>query len=220
MDQLGGLDLLASVGGPVDGCEPLEDLLAAQPAEEPADAVEGHAMLYSSGTTGRPKGVKAPMAGDPLGHRRGHDDADHAGLRRRRRRRSTSPPPRCTTPPRSASAWPSCALGATVVVMEHFDAAEALALIERYQVTHSQWVPTMFVRMLKLPEEVRTAHDLSSLKVAVHAAAPCPIPVKEQMIEWWGPVIHEYYAGTEGNGFCYCNSEEWLAHKGHGRPTA
>jgi acyl-CoA synthetase (AMP-forming)/AMP-acid ligase II len=105
-------------------------------------------------------------------------------------------------------------LGSTIVVMEHFDAAEALALIEKHHVTHSQWVPTMFVRMLKLPDEVRAAHDVSSMQVAVHAAAPCPIPVKEQMIDWWGPVIHEYYAGTEGNGFCYCNSEEWLAHKG------
>ncbi|HYF46033.1 MAG TPA: AMP-binding protein, partial [Acidimicrobiales bacterium] len=110
-------------------------------------------------------------------------------------------------------------IGATVVVMEHFDAAQALELIERHGVTHSQWVPTMFNRMLKLPEEVRNRHDLSSLQVAVHAAAPCPVPVKEAMIDWWGPVIHEYYAGTEGNGFCYCNSEEWLTHKGTvGRP--
>jgi len=105
------------------------------------------------------------------------------------------------------------------VVMEQFDAREALKLIEQYRVTHSQWVPTMFVRMLKLPEEERARYDLSSLQVAVHAAAPCPIPVKEQMIAWWGPVIHEYYAGTEGNGFCVIDSEQWLAHKGSvGRP--
>src|SRR5690606_33611713 len=90
----------------------------------------------------------------------------------------------------------------------------ALELIEKYRVTTSQWVPTMFVRMLKLPEEVRARYDVSSLKVAIHAAAPCPVPVKEQMIEWWGPVLHEYYAGTEGNGFVYTNSEDWLAHKG------
>jgi len=101
-----------------------------------------------------------------------------------------------------------------VVVMEHFDAAEYLQLIERYSATHSQLVPTMFVRMLKLPDEVRSQYDVSSLQAAIHAAAPCPVAVKQQMIEWWGPVIHEYYAGTEGNGFVYCNSDMWLAHPG------
>ena len=105
-------------------------------------------------------------------------------------------------------------VGATVVVMEHFDAAEALALIERHRVTHSQWVPTMFIRLLKLPAQERAARDVSSLQVAIHAAAPCPVAVKQQMIEWWGPVVHEYYAGTEGNGFVYCTSEQWLAHPG------
>ena len=109
--------------------------------------------------------------------------------------------------------------GVQVVVMEHFDAELALKYIEQYRITHSQWVPTMFVRMLKLPEEVRLKYDVSSLRCAIHAAAPCPIPVKEQMIEWWGPVLYEYYAGTEGNGFVQLNSEEWLAHKGSvGKP--
>ncbi|HEY5695944.1 MAG TPA: acyl-CoA synthetase [Acidimicrobiales bacterium] len=218
MGQLGGLDLLASIGGPVVGCEPLEGLLAAQPAEEPADAVEGHAMLYSSGTTGRPKGVKALMAGDPLGTPDALTTLNTLVFGASEASVYLSPAPLYHAAPLGFS-MAFLRLGATVVVMEHFDAAEALALIERHQVTHSQWVPTMFVRLLKLPEEVRSAPDLSSLKVAVHAAAPCPIPVKEQMIEWWGPVIHEYYAGTEGNGFCYCNSEDWLAHKGTvGRP--
>jgi acyl-CoA synthetase (AMP-forming)/AMP-acid ligase II len=110
-------------------------------------------------------------------------------------------------------------LGGTCIVMEHFDEEQALQLIEKYKITHSQWVPTMFVRMLKLPEEVRTRYDVSSLRCAIHAAAPCPVPVKEQMIDWWGPVLYEYYAGTEGNGFVQLNSEEWLAHKGSvGRP--
>jgi long-chain acyl-CoA synthetase len=109
--------------------------------------------------------------------------------------------------------------GGTSIVMPKFDAARSLGLIEQHAVTHSQWVPTMFVRMLKLPREVRTRYDLSSLKCAIHAAAPCPIPVKEQMIEWWGPVLFEYYAGTESNGFVQLNSEEWLAHRGSvGRP--
>ena len=93
-------------------------------------------------------------------------------------------------------------------------ATAALGAIARYGITHSQWVPTMFVRMLKLDPAVRAKYDVSSMQVAIHAAAPCPIPVKEQMIEWWGPIIHEYYAGTEGNGFVYCNSDMWLAHEG------
>ncbi|MBG7605935.1 MAG: AMP-binding protein, partial [Actinobacteria bacterium] len=106
------------------------------------------------------------------------------------------------------------ACGATIVAMENFDAEEYLQLIEKYKITHSQVVPTMFIRMLKLPENVRTNYDVSSLEIVIHAAAPCPVPVKKQMIEWFGPVIHEYYAGSEGNGFVYCNSEMWLAHEG------
>jgi len=105
-------------------------------------------------------------------------------------------------------------IGATSVIMEHFDAEEYLKNVERYQITHSQLVPTMFVRMLKLPLDIRNKYDLSSLKVAIHAAAPCPVEVKRQMIAWWGPILHEYYAGTEGNGFVYCNSEMWMAHPG------
>jgi acyl-CoA synthetase (AMP-forming)/AMP-acid ligase II len=111
-------------------------------------------------------------------------------------------------------------MGVTCVIMEHFDAEAAIRYIEQYGITHSQWVPTMFVRMIKLPVEVREAYDVSSLKVAIHAAAPCPIQIKEQMIQWWGPVLHEYYAGTEGNGFVAINSTEWLEHKGSvGRPV-
>jgi long-chain acyl-CoA synthetase len=105
-------------------------------------------------------------------------------------------------------------LGGTTIIMDRFDALEALRLIEQYRVTHSQWVPTMFVRMLRLADAVRRQHDLSSLQVAVHAAAPCPIPIKEQMLAWWGPILHEYYAGTEGIGMTAITPEEWLAHKG------
>lgn len=104
--------------------------------------------------------------------------------------------------------------GGTVVIMEHFDPEQYLALVEKYRITHSQLVPTMFSRMLKLPPEVRSRYDLSSLKIAVHAAAPCPAQVKEQMIDWWGPIIHEYYGATEAMGFTACNSAEWLAHRG------
>jgi acyl-CoA synthetase (AMP-forming)/AMP-acid ligase II len=106
------------------------------------------------------------------------------------------------------------ALGATSIIMEKFDPEEALKLIEKYKITHSQWVPTMFVRFLKSDPEILNKYDLSSHKVAIHAAAPCPVEVKEKMIDWWGPIIHEYYAGTEFNGFVACNSNEWLDHKG------
>jgi acyl-CoA synthetase (AMP-forming)/AMP-acid ligase II len=98
--------------------------------------------------------------------------------------------------------------------MEHFDPEDALRLVERHRVTHSQWVPTMFVRMLKLPDEVRTRYDLSSHRCAIHAAAPCPVEVKQKMIEWWGPIIEEYYSATEGMGATYINSEQWLTHRG------
>jgi long-chain acyl-CoA synthetase len=104
--------------------------------------------------------------------------------------------------------------GGTVVIMEHFDPEQCLALIEQHRITHIQLVPTMFSRMLKLPDSVRQRYDTSSLQIAVHAAAPCPVQVKEQMIEWWGPIIHEYYGATEGLGFTACNTAEWLAHRG------
>jgi acyl-CoA synthetase (AMP-forming)/AMP-acid ligase II len=111
-------------------------------------------------------------------------------------------------------------LGGSVWVMASFDAQQALALIEAQRITHSQWVPTMFVRLLKLPAQVRAHYDVSSLQVAVHAAAPCPVEVKEKMLAWWGPIIHEYYAGTENNGFCAITSAEWWVHKGSvGRAT-
>jgi long-chain acyl-CoA synthetase len=105
-------------------------------------------------------------------------------------------------------------LGGTVILMERFEPEAALAYIEKYKVTTAQWVPTHFVRMLKLPAETRARYDHRSLKSVFHAAAPCPVPVKQAMIEWWGPIIHEYYAGTEGNGFCAITSEEWLGKKG------
>ena len=110
-------------------------------------------------------------------------------------------------------------MGGTSVIMEQFDPERSLAIIEQYQITHSQWVPIMFVRMLKLPEANRSGYDLSSMKVAIHAAAPCPIDIKEQMIDWWGQVIVEYYAASESIGFTIIDSAAWLTHKGSvGRP--
>jgi acyl-CoA synthetase (AMP-forming)/AMP-acid ligase II len=105
-------------------------------------------------------------------------------------------------------------IGATAVILDRFDPEEALAAIEKHRVTHAQFVPTMFVRMLKLPDDVRRGYDVSSLQIAIHAAAPCPVEVKQQMIEWWGPIIFEYYGATEGTGSTMITSEEWLAHPG------
>jgi len=189
----------------------------AERAKHPATPVEGEtpggAMLYSSGTTGRPKGVKRALAGGSLldsdaltaWAREGYGmDAETIYL---------SPAPLYHAAPLGWSMNVQ-RLGGTVILMERFDAEDCLRLIEKHRVTHVQFVPTHFVRMLKLPDDVRERYDHSSLKVVFHAAAPCPVPVKTQMIAWWGPLIHEYYAGTEGNGRTVINSQEWLAHKG------
>lgn len=207
------LELRLSVGGPIPGFESYEDAIAKQTATPLEARIEAQPMLYSSGTTGRPKGVKSPFPGVPLGAGEGLT-ALIAGLF------GGNPDSVYLSPAPLYHAAPLryCAqfqrLGATLVVMQKFDAEGALRAIQDHKITHSQWVPTMFVRMLKLAEEKRTAYDLSSLVFAVHAAAPCPVKIKERMLDWWGPVIHEYYAGTEGNGFCYAAPTDWLAHKG------
>jgi len=200
-------------GAPV-GHEPYDDAIGRYPAAPLDDEPLGDLMFYSSGTTGRPKGIKRPLTGRnaregnvllvPLLQSLYGVGEDTVYL---------SPAPLYHAAPLTFSVGVQ-ALGGTVVVMERFDAAQALALIERHRVTHGQFVPTMFVRLLKLPEDERRRHDLSSLRVAVHAAAPCPVPAKEQMIAWWGPVLVEYYAGTEGNGVTFIGSEEWLDHRG------
>jgi len=199
--------------GTIDGYRSYESVLAGLPTTPIPDQSAGGDMLYSSGTTGRPKGVFVPpestdiafvsallrVCMGPFGM--GEDTV------------YLSPGPLYHAAP-LRFAMAVMRLGGTVVVMEHFDAAEFLALVESHRVTHTQVVPTMFVRMLKLPVAQRLAHDLSALRCAVHAAAPCPVPVKQQMIDWWGPIVWEYYAGTEGMGMTLVNSAEWLAHKG------
>jgi len=183
------------------------------PATPIADESEGAPMLYSSGTTGRPKGVKHPLVEAPIGTPAPLVAGINAMYGVTKDSVYLSPAPLYHSAPLGFT-MSMLRIGGTVIVMEHFDAERALTLIEQHRVTHAQWVPTMFVRMLKLPEAVRARYDLSSLRYAIHAAAPCPIPVKEQMIAWWGPILHEYYAGTEGNGFCAIDSAQWLAHKG------
>ncbi len=177
------------------------------------DAVPGIDMLYSSGTTGRPKGVRPSLPDGPLDAPTGlmAMGRDLYGMDENTLYLSTSPLYHAA-PLRWAMTVHR--LGGTVVVMNQFDPAQALALVERYRVTASTWVPTHFVRMLKLPEEVRARYDVSSMKAAVHAAAPCPVPVKQAMMSWWGPILHEYYSGTEACGITALSAEEWLAKPG------
>jgi len=210
-----GVELRLMLDGTIDGHESYEAAVAAQPAT-PLDEVRlaGMDMLYSSGTTGKPKGVTRAFPGTPL------DDASGAVAPLLQMLFGVTADSIYLSPAPFYHAAPlrfcmsAMGIGCTVVAMEHFDAEQYLALVERHHVTVSQVVPTMFVRMLKLAPEVRSKYDVSSLQCVIHAAAPCPIPVKQQMIEWFGPIIHEYYAGTEGNGFVYCNSDMWLAHAG------
>lgn len=194
-------------------CVDFAEATARFPDTPIADEWLGTPMLYSSGTTGRPKGIIRPLPENPpsqplpLFHFLNKLWQCKEGMR------YLSPAPLYHAAPQANVAL-TVRNGGTVVIMEQFDPEQCLALIEQHRITHIQLVPTMFSRMLKLPEAVRKRYDLGSLTIAVHAAAPCPVPVKEQMIEWWGPIVHEYYGATEGLGFTACNSAEWLAHKG------
>ncbi len=191
-----------------------EEALAAAGTEQLEDQPHGDDLLYSSGTTGRPKGIKPPLpqikVDEPgylyvsiFGALYGFDE-DTVYL---------SPAPVYHAAPLRFGGVIH-ALGGTLVMMERFDAESALRAIQEFRVTHTQMVPTMFVRMLKLPDEVRLSYDVGSLKVVVHAAAPCPVDVKRRMIEWLGPIVHEYYASTEANGATFIDSQTWLEHPG------
>ena len=202
-----------AVGGPIDG---LPDFVARRdlcPDGPIADESPGGSMLYSSGTTGRPKGVRQPLPQGPI-------DAPMALALLTQTFFQLGPDSRYLSPAPLYHAAPLHwsmsvhRLGGTTVVMEKFDPEAYLAAVERHAINASQLVPTMFVRMLKLPEAVRAKYDVSSMKMAVHAAAPCPVPIKQQMMDWWGPVLNEYYAGTEGNGFCVVGPADWLKKPG------
>jgi long-chain acyl-CoA synthetase len=202
-----------AVGGPIPGFTDFAAAVAQMPTDPIPDQTSGADMLYSSGTTGRPKGVKIPLTGAAI-------DAPNPLVMIVSGLYGIGPDTTYLSPAPLYHAAPLrwCMsvhkLGATTVIMDKFDPEAYLSLVERYKISASQVVPTMFVRLLKMPQAARARYDVSSLKSVIHAAAPCPIPIKEQMIAWWGPKIFEYYAGTEGNGFCTINSQEWLAHKG------
>jgi fatty-acyl-CoA synthase len=202
--------------------ETYDSVLEEASANPLGDEREGREMLYSSGTTGRPKGVRKALPGTPFG------DPSAAPVQIAKGIGMHGPGPGSVflSPAPLYHAAPLVysmsmhRLGATVVVMEQFDARECLALIERYRVTHAQFVPTMFVRMLKLPKDVRERYDLSSLRIALHTGAPCPVSIKREMLDWWGPIIHEYYSGTEDVGNTLISAQEWFAHPGSvGRPA-
>jgi long-chain acyl-CoA synthetase len=201
--------------GVEDGFESYEAALSGSSAAPLAEQPRGAVMLYSSGTTGLPKGVERPLSGLQI------DDPTETGmaiLLRSLLGMNEESIFLCPTPLYHAAGlqW-SCGtheLGGTVVVMERFDAERFLALIEREAVTHTQVVPTMLVRLMKLPPGVRERYDLSSLKCVVHASAPCPVEIKRQVIDWLGPIVHEYFGATEGNGMAFISAADWLERPG------
>jgi long-chain acyl-CoA synthetase len=202
-----------AVGGTLSGWRSYEDALAA--AGEAPPMADGSEMLYSSGTTGRPKAVRRPLPTD------GNGSWAQAVLEMALALRYKMCPDSVYLSPaplyHAAGVNYTMAVnrvGAAAIIMRKFDAETVLRLIETYRVTHAQFVPTMFVRMLKLPESIREKYDVSSLQYVLHAAAPCPVDVKHRMIDWFGPIIHEYYGGTEGFAGTTIGPEEWLAHPG------
>ncbi|GAB2851311.1 fatty-acid--CoA ligase FadD4 [Actinocorallia aurea] len=217
-EQAPGIEHRILIGGSAPGWESYVDVLAAAPHFAGDTGLEGDLLQYSSGTTGRPKGIRRPLRPAPA--TAAEDmftfmvgligvDGDSVYL--------------CPAPLHHSAPviWTMAALrlGATVVLMRAFEPRAALGLIERHGVTHGQFVPTMFVRMLRLPEDERAAFDVASLRGVVHAAAPCPVAVKHAMLAWWGPIVHEYWSSSEGAGFTFISPEEWLAHEGSvGRP--
>ncbi|MDT5092094.1 MAG: long-chain acyl-CoA synthetase [Mycobacterium sp.] len=206
-------DLLLIADGDLDGWQQYPECVAEQPHTPIDDELEGDLLQYSSGTTGRPKGIRRPLshltpAEAPnflaalLGIIGVNEDSVYL-----------SPAPLYHTAPCLWS-MSALAMGATVVVLQKFDPEQTLACIERHHVTHGQFVPVMFVRMLKLTDAVRNSYDVTSLQRAIHAAAPCPVQIKQQMIDWWGPIVDEYYSSSEGAGITFISAEDWMTHPG------
>jgi long-chain acyl-CoA synthetase len=205
-----GCRVALAVGGEIEGFLPYESELAGESGADIDDPLLGSSMLYTSGTTGRPKGVHRPDPPPPTSiNLFGYRDGD----------RHLCSGPLYHAAPLAFSLTTPIAHGVGVVLMERWDAETALALVESHAITHTHMVPTMFHRLLSLPPEVRDRYDLSTLRSVLHGAAPCPVPVKRRMIEWLGPVVWEYYAATEGSG-CYVDSLTWLARPGTvGKPA-
>lgn len=202
-----------AVGGPMAGWQSYGDALAS--AGEAPPVSDGSEMLYSSGTTGRPKAVRRPLPED------GNGSWAQAVLELALIHKYGMSPSSVYLSPaplyHAAGVNYTMAanrVGAASILLRRFDAETVLRLIEEHRVTHAQFVPTMFVRMLKLPAKVRDRYDVSSLRCVIHAAAPCPVEVKRRMMEWFGPIIHEYYGGTEGFAGTTIGPREWLAHPG------
>ncbi|WP_349269406.1 acyl-CoA synthetase [Mycolicibacterium parafortuitum] len=203
-----------------DGWQRYPDCVAGRPDTPLPDEREGDLLQYSSGTTGKPKGIRRPLpacspreAGVMLAPLLGAIGVDDRAV-------YLSPAPMYHTAP-SFWSMSAQALGATVVMLDKFDPVVALEAIQNHRVTHGQFVPTMFVRMLKMPAAVRESYDVSSLRRVVHAAAPCPPEIKRRMIDWWGPIVDEFYGSSEGVGVTFIRADEWLAHPGSvGRPLA
>ncbi|MGV0577724.1 fatty-acid--CoA ligase FadD4 [Mycolicibacterium elephantis] len=210
--------LLMVADGDLEGWQRYPECVADHPTTPIDDEIEGDLLQYSSGTTGRPKGIRREL---PHVHPSEAPNMLSALLMAIQMDSDSvylSPAPLYHTAP---CLWTMAAhaMGVTTVVMSKFDPESALQAIEKYRVTSGQFVPAMFVRMLKLPESVRNSYDVSSIKRVVHAAAPCPVDIKMQMIDWWGPVIDEYYSSSEGAGITFITAEEWLKRPGSvGRP--
>jgi acyl-CoA synthetase (AMP-forming)/AMP-acid ligase II len=203
-----------AVGGRIDGYDDYDLATAAFSGPVPEwTGTQGELLQYSSGTTGRPKGIKRTLRPTPAPPEENVIVPFLQAIGLPEQGRYLSPAPLYHSAPISWSMGVHV-LGGTVYVMERFDPQQALRLIEEYRITHGQFVPTMFVRMLKLPDEVRLRYDVSSLQTVVHAAAPCPIEVKRAMIAWWGPIVSEYWSSSEGAGTTFITAPEWLEHPG------
>ncbi len=217
-----GCTVRLAAGGPIEGFEDYDDAISGQDGSDLPDPVLGSNMLYTSGTTGRPKGVHRSARAALAGARAG---ATQSATLSAAAYRPGEDMHLCTGPlyhaaPLAFSLSSPLAFGVGTVLMERWDAEEALRLIEAHQVTHTHMVPTMFHRLLSLPDEVRGRYNVSSLRYVLHGAAPCPVPVKRSLIEWLGPIVYEYYAATEGAGSAV-DSKTWLEHPGTvGRPVA
>jgi long-chain acyl-CoA synthetase len=204
--------LLVVADNDLDGWHRYPECVAGEPDTPIDDEIEGDLLQYSSGTTGRPKGIKRALPHVPPSEAPGMMSA-LVGFWLDPEATYLSPAPLYHTAP---SVWSMTIQGAgiTTVVLDKFDAEGCLHAIQREKVTHGQFVPVMFTRMLKLPESVRKSYDLSSLKRVMHAAAPCPVEIKKQLIDWWGPIVDEYYASSEAIGSTLITADEWLAHPG------